>query len=261
MTIVRKTLTEDDFIKLKGREPFKVQRQDGKTINFSSIFGSSYMKISESFIEVKWSQDRVNELINNRNLHDDLAKMKERWQDRGIDPKLYSYYTVAQFLRNKFFETYPGLMSRLHRNEELGKRYGYIRSFHGGIRRVPLMAMAYDEHGRVRKHEDKKELASWKNITGNSTIQTDESVVMNSKIASWKDNRAIIIGMVHDSIVAYVEIEHAKEVLPKLKAHFEEKDVLWQGNLLWPSDCEVYDFRKDHYYKHGVDDTNYLKEN
>ena len=220
------------------------------------------MRLSSSFLEVKWPQERIDAFIEEKNLYDDLAEMKERWQDRGIDPKLYSYYTVAQFIRNQFFSTYPGLMKRMKRNEKLVKEQGYLRSFHGGIRRLPLMALAFDDAGKVRKHENKKELANWTNISANTTIQTDEAVVVHGSIASWDDDSLLGMGAVHDSFDSILEREGAKTVLEALIKHFERKNPQWQGDFSFPVDVSIVDFTKeDQYYKNGIDFEDWAKEN
>jgi DNA polymerase I-like protein with 3'-5' exonuclease and polymerase domains len=251
MTITRKTVTEDEFLKLKKSEPFSTYRQDAKSLNFSLLFGASYMRYSESSLETTWTQERIDTFIEAKGLQEDLIDMAKLWADRGVDPKLYSYYTVAQYMRTQFFETYPGLMKRILRNFEKGKDQGYTRSYHGGIRRTPLLTMAFNDEGKMRKHE---------NLLANSSIQTDESVTINTLMSSWDDPRALIIGMVHDSDVLYVERASAPKVIPKLKKHFEAVDPDWQGDLLWPTDCEVYDFTNPkHYYKHGEEAEDFLK--
>ena len=113
MKITRKTITENEFLNMKRMEPFKTMRQDGKTVNFSYIFGASYMRFSEGFLEVAWDEKRIDKFIADNNLEDDLADMTEKWKLRDVNPILYKYYTVANYIRNKFFETYPGLMTRL----------------------------------------------------------------------------------------------------------------------------------------------------
>ncbi len=260
MKITKRTITEEEFLKLKKQEPFATYRQDSKAINFGLLFNMSYIRFSSSNLETKWPLERVEAFIEEKGIQDDVIMMQERHQDQGLDPKLYKYYAVANFIKTQFFQTYPGLLRRIKRNEAFAKENGFLRSFHGGIRRLPLMTMAYGEDGKPRKHENKKELANWINISSNTTIQTDESVTINSCIADWNDPRAVLFGTVHDSVSIYVEREHIRDVLPKLKAHFERLAPEWQGRMLWPTDSEVYDLtNQDHYYKHGLEASKYLK--
>ncbi len=261
MRITKRTITEAEFLKLKKKEPFASYRQDSKAINFGFIFGLSYMMFSSNELEASWSPERIESLIKEKELEDDVASMQEKWKDRDVDPKLFPYYAVANYMRNKFFEAYPGLMKRIKRNEQIGRDHGYIRSFHGGIRRVPLMALCYDDKDKLRKHEDRKEYSEWKNIMANTTIQTDESVHMNSCISDLDNPSILETGAVHDSAEMYVEREHLVTILLELKAHFERIDPDWQGKMIWPSDITVVDFNKGgHYYKHGQDADKYLKE-
>ena len=255
---VNRTITEDEFLRLKKIEPFASFRQDSKPINFGLIFGMTFKKFS------KWNYDRVEAFVKERNLGTTVNEMAQKYPN--IDNKLWKYYAVSKFIRDNFFDTYKGLMKRIKRNEKLGKDVGYVRSYHGGIRRVPMLSLSTNEEGKWKQDEDIREMANLVNITANSTIQTDESAVVAIAALKWNsgDNECKasveIIGFVHDSLDAYVDKDRILEVIPKLKEVFEIEEK-WQQGVKFLIDIQIVDLEnKDHYYKKGVDFEKFLEE-
>ena len=241
-----------EFIKNKKKDPFATMRQDAKAPNFGMIFGVSYKKFSSSSLESgdnPWSLEKVEKFIEENHLEASVDKMADRHLD--VEPKLWKYYAVANYIRTFFFESYPGLMDRIKRNEKIGKERGYIRSHHGAIRRVPLLTLGWDsETSKVRPDEDKSEFAGFVNITSNSTIQTDEVCTIEQRISTWKGLQS---GTVHDSGDQYMKKTDLKEKLPQLKEHFTFKEK-WGRGIIVPIDITVVDFTNpDHYYKHGYE--------
>ena len=259
---VHRTISEEEMVRLKNTEPFAQFRQDSKAINFGMIFGISYRKFSSASLETSWSYDRIHTFIIEKGLEDRIELMQEK--NPNVDSKLWEYYVVADYIRTSFFETYPGLMNRIKRNEQFAKDNGYIRSFHGVIRRTPMLMFCMhevtnkwgNEVMELRKDENKREIANLVNITSNSTIQTDESTVVNTMITKWNNVNSIehyAIGTVHDSVDFYIKKSEAKELLPKMKEVFELKGENWQRGLYFPVDLTIIDLKKsDDYYKHGT---------
>ena len=252
---VHRRITEQEFLRLKNLEPFATYRQDAKPINFGFIFGMSFRKFSMSVLETNWKYERVQQFIKEKNLYENVEKMAERFSDQ--DAKTCEYWAVSNYIRTQYFESYPGLMERITRNKAFAIDNGYIRSFHGAIRRVPMMLFAFNEDGKMRKDENAKEIANLINITANSTIQTDEVVTAMIRINEWCTENGIesrIVGMVHDSIDFYVaKREDAPKVLQHMKEVFEKEEA-WQKGLPILTDITVCDLNNpDHYYKHGTD--------
>jgi DNA polymerase I-like protein with 3'-5' exonuclease and polymerase domains len=261
---VNRTITEDEFLRLKALKPFSTFRQDSKAINFGLIFGMSFKKFSASTLETKWDFKRVTEFIRERDLNSIVNEMSQKYPN--IDQKLWSYYAVAKFIRDQFFDTYKGLMKRIKRNEKLGKDVGYVRSYHGGIRRVPLLTLATNEEGKWRADESFKEMANLVNITANSTIQTDEIAVVAQSMLAWADENNEYIqyapesGTVHDSIDFYVDKDHALEIFEKMQEVFQHNDK-WQNGVMLLCDITIVDLENlDQYYKHGIDYEKFLEE-
>ena len=223
--------------------------------NFGLMFGMSFKKFSSSVLEVAWSYDRIKSFIAERDLQSMVVDMQQKYPN--LKKELWEYYSVAKFMRDSFFETYKGLMKRIKRNEKLGKDVGYVRSYHGGIRRVPLLSLATID-GRWRKDEDIKGMANLVNITSNSNIQTDESVVMAMAALKWNSEEnqlreySKIIGFVHDSADMYADKDRILDVVPVIKMIFEKEEA-WQQGIKFLVDMQIADFEdSEQYYKHGV---------
>jgi hypothetical protein len=253
---VTRTITEEEMLRLKDLEPFYTFRQDSKAINFGMIFGMSAKKFSSQTLEIKWSLEKISKFIEDHKLKDRIDYWAEKYP--AIDSKLWSYYTVSEYLRNQFFNSYTGLMDRIKRNEAFGKLNGYIRSFHGGIRRVPMLTFCIGKNGKTRLNENLKEISNLINITSNTSIQTDEVVKVMTSINEWNsDNNPDIInaptvGMVHDSADFWIIKDKALYLCTKIKDLFERTE-LWQKGIKLLVDMTIVDFTiKDNYYKHGM---------
>jgi hypothetical protein len=89
------------------------------------------------------------------------------------------YYAVADYIREEFFKTYPGLLKRIEDRFILACENGYVRSVHGAIRRLPILHW-------MGQDEDRKEVAGLKNIASNTTIQNDEAVRVGTSMERFE---------------------------------------------------------------------------
>lgn len=230
--------------------------------NFSFLFGASYKRFSQGVLEVSWSEERVRDFVRSRKLEDKVLEMASKHPD--VSDLMHHYYASSDYIRTNFFTSYPGLQDRIKRNEEFAKEHGYIRSFHGAVRRTPLLMWCTnpsdidDRTGkpRVRKDEDYKEMAGLINITANTSIQNDEVCDMNMAIVRWTEDPSNqndpIFGMVHDSGDFYILRENSDKTISKIKVTFELKDRAWQSGINFPIEGAVVDFKKEGtYYKNG----------
>ena len=276
---VRRAITEEEAVRLKEQEPFATFRQDSKSINFGMIFGMSYKAYSANNLETSWSLERIRTFIKEKKLEGSVDEMMEKYPQ--IEPKLWEYYAVAKFIRDQFFDSYKGLMERIKRNEAFAKENGFVRSYHGAIRRVPMLALCTEEvegpQGRLvqrmRKDENMKEIANLVNITSNSTIQTDEAATVMDSVNKWMHSQygekfkhvaddeyvlevddetySLVTGTVHDSVDFFVLKEYALEILAELQKTFERLDP-WQKGVKFPIDLTIVDIGKGEYYKKGM---------
>jgi hypothetical protein len=249
---VTRLLTEEEVIRLKSVSPFEELRQDSKAINFSFLFGASFRKFAKTELEVKWSIEKADDLIEKVDLFDKVIEMQEKYPDEPT--KMHKYYACAWYIRDQFFKGYPGLMKRIKRNEEFAKEHGYIRSYHGAIRRVPMLSFCINSEGKPRKSENFKEMANLVNITANTSIQDDEVSTVNPKMVEYEESPLgktnPMIGMTHDSVDLYVLKETAIETLTEIKELFERADEQWQHGIKFGIDMKVVDFSNpSHYYK------------
>ena len=251
----KRLITEEEALALKEIAPFCDLRQDAKAVNFGLIFGMSYKRFSANELETKWSIEKIDNFIKDKDIEDIVDEMAIKHSN--VSPVLWRYYAVAKFIRDSFFKSYPGLLERIERNQAFIREHGYIRSFHGGIRRVPLAIYAYNEQGRLREDEDAKEVANWNNIASNTSIQTDEVCSISQAINEWEstipdesvDNG--VSGTVHDSVDFYVLKEGSLETLAEMQSLFEKEEP-WMQGMKFPIDLVIVDLEKeDHYYKHG----------
>jgi DNA polymerase I-like protein with 3'-5' exonuclease and polymerase domains len=252
---IKRTITEEEMMRLKSVEPFATFRQDSKAINFGMIFGMSFKKFSMDTLEVKWSEEKIDKFIEDKKLQSRIDYMAEKYP--LVDSKLWSYYSVSEFLRNQFFESYTGLMDRIKRNEAFAKEHGYIRSFHGAIRRVPMLTFCMGNSGRTRKDEDLREISNLINITSNTSIQTDEVVKVMTSMNIWCSDKnplkdlGFCIASVHDSLDFWVQKDVAIKVCEEIKAICEKQED-WQKGVKLSVDITIVDLtQKGHFYKHG----------
>lgn len=218
--------------------------------NFGLIFGMGAPTFSRNSLETKWSVEKIEKFIEDKN----LWAAKQDWAQRGLELELCGYYAVAQYLRTEFFKTYPGLEERIKRTTQEGIDQGYIRSIFGAIRRVPMLH--HDFQGR---DSDRKELAGSINICANTAIQNMEAVKVIAKgivaFESWTREHKMesyIIGTVHDSVDFIIK---KSELLPVMKAIAEyfETDEDWQHGISLPIELMMVDLSDPHqYYKHGT---------
>lgn len=263
---VTRVLTEEE-VKLHAKadiQPFKTFRQDSKAINFGCLFGISHKRFSANSIEPKWSMERIETFIKAKNLKDSVENMAIKYPT--IEARLWKYYAVSNYIIEQFFESYKGFHERIDRNTDFAKEYGYIRSFHGGIRHLPLLTFVTNqETGQIRKDENFKEVANWINIAANTSIQTDETAKVMGTLSKWCSDNNIYykyghpFGTVHDSVDFYVKRDHVVEVCNHIQEEFEKTED-WQKGIKLPIDLLVVDIKDGDYYKHGSSLEDYIKK-
>ncbi len=259
--VVKRQITEEEFLLLKNTEPFATFRQDSKAVNFSMIFGGSFKRFSSSTLELKWDKQRINKFIDDNKLIDEKMNMAKKYPN--VEPHLWAYYTVAKYIRDNFFKTYKGLMDRIERNKILGMDEGYIRSFHGGIRRFPLLMLSHTDHETL-PDENMAEVSNWFNMTSNTSIQNDEICKVAKSIIEYEDTVAdddnYIFGTVHDSVDFVQGKQDIITKLNKIQTIFEKEED-WQKGIKLPIDITIVDLSNpNHYYKHGFSYKELLQE-
>ena len=252
---------------LKLRTCFEDTRQDAKAINFGFIFGMSGGTFARNTLETSWTEEACEEYIKENR----LEKLKERiiTQYSRETPATWKYITCATDIRTKFFNTYPGLMSRIEREKKFAMENGYIRSWHGACRRAPeLFFMEKGDNGGV-KGDDRalysRMISNLSNIAANTAIQNLEAVIVMraiTKLHYWfKENhmKSYIWGSVHDSIDFAIHKDELNAVTRKIVEVCAPKILPneWQG-MPQEIDIAVADLTIGEYYKGGKDYRAYL---
>lgn len=249
----KRNLTEEEVFRLAEVKPFSDMRQDSKAINFGLLFNMSYKKFAITVLETRWKDERIEEFIETYNLAEHIMNMEEKHPE--FPEKMQKLFAIADYIKTQFFKTYEGLLDRIRRNEANGKRDGYIRSYHGAIRRVPLLRFAVTKNSnKIKIDENFKEYSGYVNITSNTSIQDDECSVVNGNIIKWENSEIgqqnPIIGMTHDSVDFYVLKEGAVDTILEMKKLFEEADEEWQKGIIFNVDFKITDFEESNqYYK------------
>jgi DNA polymerase I-like protein with 3'-5' exonuclease and polymerase domains len=250
---------EKEFKKYKSIAPFEGIRQVAKSANFSLLFGAAPHTFMRNTLEPMWSSAQAEDFIKVKKLDDLKEKLINGYvkKQRPI-PENIDYLTCSTYIRDTFFKKYPGLLYRIERNKELVETQGYTRTFHGVIRRLPLMLLTGVD-------DDIKEISGWVNIAANSPIQSLE--VMKVMPALVKINRwfrrmgykSRVWGTVHDSVDFYLYRPELKYTIPKIYEIFEEQET-WQKDVPLSIDLHIADPLKGEIYHGGKDAKKLLKE-
>ncbi len=219
--VFRRDVTVEEFIANKGKKGFKEFRFKAKGVNFSLLFGSSGMAFASSSLIPNWTLDEAKEYVYDNKLLAKLQHLKEMQNDKNFDNDFFWYWTVANDIRKKFFETYPGLKAWIDAVPKQAVKDGYVVSPFGCIRRLPQLTYA----GEDMNHSKHKNLL---NISLNSPVQNYEAFMMMKLISELdkycEENslKSYLIGNVHDSIIMYTHKDEEEALFAKAHEIFRE---------------------------------------
>jgi len=257
---IQRLLTgENEFKKFKKLSPFEGIRQVAKSANFSLLFGAAPHTFMKNTLEPMWSKEQSEEFIHTKNLYELKDKLIASYERKGQSiPSSIDYLTCSTYIRNTFFKKYKGLLQRIERNKELVETQGYTRTYHGIIRRLPLMMLKGDD-------DDYTELSGMVNIAANSPIQSLEvarvlpSLVTINRWFRRKKLKSRVWGTVHDSVDFYLYRPELPVVIPKIYEVFESQDG-WQKGVPLTIELHIADPLKGEIYHSGTDAKKLLKE-
>jgi hypothetical protein len=189
-------LTIDEFLKVKGEEPYKTFRYKAKNqFSFPLLFSSSPYVIYNT-IKNEWSEKEQKEYIQENNL--------EISQDRnGQDDFVL---TVINDIYKKYFETYPELKQWINKQSVIAGEQGYTDSIHGCRRHLPRLL----HPGSKLNREELSKITNLKNISVNSPVQSFEfieacrALISIDKQMVEQNVKSQLVGMVHDSFIFYI---------------------------------------------------------
>lgn len=205
-------ITLEEFLKHKGEKPYKSERRSSKFINFGFIFGKIAPSFAKQDLEPNWTPDEAKQFCKNNDLQ----------------PKDGDYYLAsAEFIRNKFFNTYSKLMPWMESLHKLGRKTGAIYSAFGARRLVPELTY-------VGQDDDRKVISNLENICVNSPVQNHESTIINrsmrraqymfdhgSEENDFVPMESHINGMTHDAVNWTAADEDKPWLWKKLHTIFE----------------------------------------
>jgi len=220
INITEKKYGIDEFTRVKNIEPFKTYRQKAKSVNFSLLFGSSGMAFATSSLIPNWTLQEAKDYVNKHNLIKQYDHLLSMPNDKDFDSDFFWYWTVANDIRKKFFETYKGLKKWIDTVPKDAKK-GYVISPFGAIRRLPQLMYS----GADLNHSLQKNL---QNISLNSPVQNYEAFMMMRLITKLDDYitennlKTKLIGNVHDSIILYIHKDEQDQIIKKSNEIFNE---------------------------------------
>ena len=202
----------EEFLKHKGENPYKKQRKYAKFINFGFVFGKIAPSFANQDLEPNWTLDEA----------------KQFCSDNKLTPKDGNYFLIAaEFIRNKFFNTYSKLMPWMESLHKLGRKTGAIYSAFGARRLVPELTY-------VGQDDDRKVVSNLENICVNSPVQTHESTIINRSMRraqcmfdhgceenDFTPMESHINGMTHDAVNWTAADEDKPLLWKKLHGIFE----------------------------------------
>lgn len=194
---------EEVLQKKKTEKKVKQARTNAKTVAFSLLFGAKANTLKSNALDNKWSDEEVESYIKENNLK--IIKNRRDEEEK--------FLTVAEDLRNKFFETYSLLLPTIESYHSLAEKNGFVDSPFGGRRHLPQLT-------KTGYHSDKGEISNLHNIAINSPTQNFEAMYMFSKQIEiykyLKDNnlKTKIVNSVYDSILFEFHKDEVKKLVP-----------------------------------------------
>lgn len=291
LKINRRTLTIQDFIKMKKHKPYESWRGVAKSENFGLMFGASASTFRSMLQRTTFSTkdcDEFIKLMHAEDLYKEICENVDRYSRGGVFRKDVEckYMCVAQLMREAFLDGYPGLRERIAREHQFAIEHFYTRNWYGSVRWHPELAyMTIDPFTlKLRKDSVDKKYSSLlfthlMNNAANAAVQSGETVFIYAGWINAEERMKLwnltsrIYNTIHDSLDAYVwkpEKElmkalinacvHDKERFPCEGVHHrmepEISDIRDYKHLTGYEEGEFTGNEKinGHFYKHGEEE-------
>lgn len=294
LTIKRRDVTIQDFIKLKKISPFDRWRGVSKSINFGLMFGASASTFSgilqrssftvadcDEYIELTHSEDLYNDIV----LKVKNNQLKGRRQEMRPEVEC-KYLTAATVMREAFLNGYPGLRDRITREHEFAIKHYYTRLWYGSVRWSPELAyLTIDPFtNKLRKGSTDAKYSALlfshlMNNSANAAVQSGETVYVyfgwinaDERMKLW-NLHSKIFNTIHDSLDVYVW--KPEKVLMEALINSCVHDKIrypFEGiyHRMEPEVSDIRDYKhltgyeegefdgsqkiKGHFYKHGIEE-------
>ena len=237
------SITLDEFLKLKKKDPYKTYRAKSKGTNFGFLFGSSARNFRDQILLVEWTDDEANSYVVDHHLEVRVAELWNNGHDRsGKRPNRETYkqcvfLACAEKVRETFFTLYPELEAWHGDCHAEAEALQYVRSPFGARRLIPQLNP--DAEG---KDTDGKEKKNCQNISINTKVQNHEVIPMthamltiHTFIKKHKLKSRLVL-TVHDSIMLYI---HNTELVQIVGLALQATSRPWPQNKGVPTCGEM----------------------
>lgn len=254
--VVTRHITEEEFKKMKGADPFKTLRGAAKGVNFLSLFGGSAKVLSSNALELSWTEQQIDDFIEANNCYPELDSVKMFY--KTMDPVQQKYVAVATRIRNNFFQAYPGLQERIRREQAYAAKNGFCRTHFGMTRNLIELMLRQEYDDKINS----KKIRNLNNISANVRCQNMEACIRGRAmydIQCWlirTNRKSWVWNEIHDSMDYYIYKPELKDVLSHIKHVCERKIPELKDN--WVPlliDAEISDLNDSNHpsdcYKHG----------
>jgi DNA polymerase I-like protein with 3'-5' exonuclease and polymerase domains len=225
INIFHPDMTLEEFLKVKGSEPYKTHRNIAKGVNFAFLFGGSAWAFADKVLRIEWSLEDCITFLNSRNIN------------YNSDSDLF--LLSAEEIRNSFFRAYHGLKLWHESCHKEAETTGIKRSVHGARRLLPQLLY-------IGKDSDKKEIAELRNISKNTAVQNFEIVVIMRamrniyKRIKEENLKSFIFGMIHDASEHYI-YKKEKDYIKDLLLNEYEKDYPEYDGVIFEFELDISD--------------------
>jgi len=257
--ITKRSITIDDFLKLKNFPPFKKMRSNGKTLNLATIFACTGPTLGRQMKGAGFSEHDCDLTIETFNLENAYNTALRTTKDKT--PLELKYIIVGNKLRELFFQTYPGLLDRVNREQQFAMKHGYVRTWTGPVRHFPeFRYMKRNINGNLIGVDQKlysKMFAGMKNEASNTSIQTAEvyqampdCTATNVLLKEW-GLKSRLYNYVHDSLSLYVYKPEARLIYALLNRLSLEHREPYYDLRMYIDVIEADLTNPEHYYDKG----------
>lgn len=258
--VVEREITSDEFKAQKAQQPYASLRQSSKSLNFLMLFNGSAKMFADNALKPAYTPAWCRNFIKENHLEEIQKDVEKKYVRESKEDQLY--ITCGTYMKNNFFKAYPGLLSRIKREQEFAKNHGYVRAAYGAKRSVIELLL----EGNYDREKRGGYMRNLDNICANTNIQNLEACIIHphmKEISDWLSKnhmKSYFWNCVHDSADFVVHKDELKVVSEKISEIFERQLPEMKGIPL-PVDFEVADVKKKgEYYKGGESLEAYLAD-
>lgn len=226
-SIEKHDITLAEFKKLSKSNPcFGAWRQVSKTINFATLFGAGASTLAMQLEDSGFKESECDEYIKLIGLETELTNTIIAM--KNMERKKVKYLVCAKSMLDTYYKTYTGVQKRSVREVSFARKNGYVRTWHGPVKHLPILKyVKFDSRGNALgadKELYSKMISHAQNEGGNGPIQSLEArvsfgtqIAFNDYCREW-GLKSRQWNTVHDSMDIYVYKPELELVLALMQA-------------------------------------------